>query len=105
MPTHRYDVGLFKEALPEMHRLWADLAVPKLCESSLFCYRRSLSRGMSALKPEWLLELLAEGCAEGGDLVSAEETDGDSWRHNCCREKKLESKRACPACVGERRRD
>lgn len=93
MPSQQYDTGLFKEALPEMHRLWADLAVPELGESSLFCYGSSLSRGISALKPEWLLELLAEGCAEGGYLVTAEETDGDSWRHIGGIERRLKSKR------------
>lgn len=96
MPSQQYLVGLFKGALPEVHRLWADLAVPELGESSLLYYSSRLGRGISALKPEWLLELLAEGCAEGGYLVSSEETDGDAGRHDGGIERRLESKRACP---------
>lgn len=89
----QYDVGLFRGALPEVHRLWADLAVPEFGESGLPYCGSSTSGGISALKPEWLL---AEGCAEGGYLVSAEETDGDPWRHDGGTERRLGSRRACP---------
>jgi hypothetical protein len=81
-------------SVPEVHRLWANLAVPELGESALACYRCGFSRGISALESEWLLELLAEGCAEGGDLVGAKKTDGNSWRHNGGIERRLETKRA-----------
>lgn len=83
-----------------MHRLWADLAVPELGESALACYRCGLSRGISALEPEWLLELLAEGCAESGYLVGAKETDGDSWRHDGGTERRLRIKGVCPKVYG-----
>lgn len=72
-----------------MHSLWADLTVPELGEPRLFRYGSGLSRGISALKPEWLLELLAEGCAESGYLMGAEETNGYSWRHDGGIERRL----------------
>lgn len=96
MPIRCYDVGAYGESVPEMHCLWANLAVPELLERALSSDRRGLSRCMTPLKPEWLLELLPEGCAESGYLIGAEKTDGDSWRHGGRLERRLELKRACP---------
>jgi hypothetical protein len=83
-----------------VHRLWADLAVPEFRESALAYYRCGLSRGISALKPEWLLKLLAEGSAESGYLVSAEETDGNAWRHDGGIERRLEIRTVYPDVYG-----
>jgi hypothetical protein len=96
MPIRCYDVGVYGESIPEMHCLWANLAVPELLERALPSDRRGLSRCMTPLKPEWLLELLSEGCAESGYLMGAEKADGDSWRHDGRLEGRLEIKRARP---------